>query len=266
MIYKNRHTILGVIGLVTVLITASMLDNRNKATDLAPITTVNQSTPAPLSNVNPSNATNSFHTTQPLTPKTISTVKPKANRTLTLYGEVGANALDLAEDIKNLGQQNKEPIYLLINSPGGSVFDGALVISAIEASPAPVYTVCLQICASMAAIIHQYGHKRMMVDRSILMFHDAAGGLQGYVHHMVSRLNQIHSYIHKMDKYISQRAGIDFERYLQEANRELWVDSEDATNLKLNDSIVNVVLPKNEQELKLQRMTDKVKSFNIVWE
>ena len=32
---------------------------------------------------------------------------------------------------------------------------------------------------ALAAIIHQYGHKRYQVDRSELMFHPASGGVEG---------------------------------------------------------------------------------------
>jgi ATP-dependent Clp protease protease subunit len=242
-------------------VTAALTLNQNTtATDLAPLTPNVQASPAPLSNLIPEKA----HVLPAPTIKNIQTIKPDTNRTVFIYGEISFSVAEVAETIKNLSQQSKDPIYLLINSPGGSVLDGALVISAIEASPAPVYTVCLQICASMAAMIHQYGHKRMMVDRSILMFHDAAGGLQGYMHHMVSRLNQMHNYIHKMDKYISQRSGINFERYLQEANRELWLDAEDATGLQLNDSIVSVLIPK-QNAFKLPEMSEKTKSINFVW-
>lgn len=266
---KKFNTFLSVVGLTLVVITTILLTNRTNSPDLAPITPTTKAIPAVAPEVNPNNLTQ-LHQNKASSPKTVTSLKLKNSRVLLLFGEVNGTVSELVDEIKELGQQSKEPIYLLINSPGGSVLDGALVISAIESSPAPVYTVCTQLCASMAAMIHQYGHKRMMVDRSILMFHDAAGGLQGYVHHMLSRLNQIHAFVHKMDRYVSNRAGIDFERYLQEANRELWLDAEDATNLKLNDEIVNIIIPRKTKDrlnstLEKEGNTDKTKSNGFVW-
>lgn len=261
---KRNVTIYAAVLLTLGLIGTSVLNTSNRNTDLVPLTPQNQGLPAPAPTTNVNNA---LHIVPTVVPKQIQNVRPNPSRTLTIYGPIGAGVASVAEDIKDLGQKSKEPIFLLLNSPGGSVLDGALVISAIEASPAPVYTVCLQLCASMAAMIHQYGHKRMMVDRSILMFHDAAGGVQGYMHHMVSRINQMHNYVHKMDSYVSKRAGIDFERYLQEANRELWLDAEDATKLRLNDQIVSVIIPKGEEvQLQLPDPQQKRSVLNFTWE
>ena len=175
--------------------------------------------------------------------KRIHVLKPAGNRTLLLWGEVGQNSLALAEDIKHLSSESRAPIYLLINSPGGSVLDGALIISAIEASPAPVYTVCMQLCASMAAVIHQYGKERLMSDRAILMFHNAAGGTQGYVPQMLSRLNLINRYVNKMNAFIANRAGVNLSDWASRMDNEVWIDAEDATASHLNDKIVNIPLP-----------------------
>jgi ATP-dependent Clp protease protease subunit len=198
--------------------------------------------------------------------KRIHTVKPVGNRVLLLWGQVGETSLGLAEEIKQLGAESKAPIYLLINSPGGSVLDGALIISAIEASPAPVHTVCMQLCASMAAVIHQYGKERMMTDRAILMFHNAAGGTQGYVPQMLSRLNLINRYVNKMNAFIAARAGVNLTDWAARMDNEVWIDAEDATASHLNDKIVNILMPRVEpQQLQLQENKSKSK-INLNWE
>ena len=46
-----------------------------------------------------------------------------------------------------------EPIRILINSYGGSVYDGLGVIGAIEASNTPVHTMCFGSAMSMALFI-----------------------------------------------------------------------------------------------------------------
>lgn len=262
---KFNVTVYAAVLLTVGLIGSSLFNTSTRNTDLVPLTPEVQSSPAPAPTTN---VNNKAHTSPTVSHAQVKTVRPDATRTVFIEGVIEGNVSLAAEKIKSLGEKSKEPIFLLLNSPGGSVLDGALVISAIEASPAPVYTVCLQLCASMAAMIHQYGHKRMMVNRSILMFHDAAGGVQGYMHHMVSRINQMHNYVHKMDSYVSKRAGIDFERYLQEANRELWLDAEDATNLRLNDQIVNVIIPEQPKDtlIFITPNQQKRSALNFTWE
>jgi ATP-dependent protease ClpP protease subunit len=93
----------------------------------------------------------------------------------------------------------------------------------------------------MAAIIHQYGKERFMVNRSLLMFHPAAGGLQGSVDQMRSRLGMIDRYVNKMDAYIAKRAGIPYDRFMVAILTEVWIDAEDSLALHFADKIVNVV-------------------------
>lgn len=209
---------------------APVTDQVTTLESVDPITTTTTNQAEPLSSKAPGS-------------KRIHIVRPAGNRTLLLWGEVGQNSLALAEDIKHLSSESRAPIYLLINSPGGSVLDGALIISAIEASPAPVYTVCMQLCASMAAVIHQYGKERLMSDRAILMFHNAAGGTQGYVPQMLSRLNLINRYVNKMNAFIANRAGVNLSDWASRMDNEVWIDAEDATASHLNDKIVNIPLP-----------------------
>lgn len=173
--------------------------------------------------------------------KTLDILELPEGNTIPLIGEIGGNAMYVAQKINSLSR-GKSPIYLLINSPGGSVLDGAQIVTAIQSSKVPVYTVCLQLCASMAAIIHQYGTQRYMVDRSFLMFHEASGGFQGSFNQMKSRMVSIDRYITKMDAYIAQRAGYKTEEFTSRLGNEIWVDAEDATTQRFNDKVINVYL------------------------
>lgn len=185
-----------------------------------------------------------------------------------LYGEVGNNADGIAKQITNLSNKSNAPIYLLIDSPGGSVLDGALILSAMEASKAPVYTVCERLCASMAFIIHQYGTRRYMVDRSVLMAHPASGGVQGTLEEMNSQLQMIIRYVYKANNYIAARVGLTPEQFHLKWVSQMWIDAEDATAQKYNDAIVNLnVNPGlNIFDLFKERQNRAVKEkFNVKW-
>lgn len=132
-------------------------------------------------------------------------------------------------------------IYILISSPGGSVLDGSTFISAMESSRNKVYTVCVDLCASMAAIIHQHGAKRFAYDRAILMFHDASGGARGKVGEMMSMLQYIQRSLEKTNRYIAHRSGMNYNDFASMVVKDLWIDSEDAKNLGLVDDIIKVI-------------------------
>lgn len=171
--------------------------------------------------------------------KRVLSVQVPDEQVIVLLGEIGENAANVVTEIVTKSA-NKKPIWLLINSPGGSVLDGALIISAMEAAGVPVNTVCLQLCASMAAIIHQHGTKRYMLDRSLLMFHDAAGGFQGDMRHVQAQFDAVNLYVTKFNYYIAKRAGKDPLRWIQQVNHNLWIDGEDSVTQHFADSLVFV--------------------------
>lgn len=193
-------------------------------------------------------------------PKNIKRLNLKMENVVLVLDEINESAVTIAQEILTKEQKGAKELYILINSPGGSVFDGALIISAIQAAKIPVNTVCLQLCASMAAMIHAHGMSRYAVDRSVLMYHPASGGLRGTVPQMLSQLKWIDNYVNKIDKYISKRAGISNDHFLSELNNELWLDAEDATKRNFNDEIVSVNLNMNKSMLDImQKVSIKMK-------
>jgi ATP-dependent Clp protease, protease subunit len=170
--------------------------------------------------------------------------------TVLLGSEVNSYTANLV--IKQIQNANKkrpgQPIYLLLDSPGGSVIDGARIISTMQASKSPVHTVCLQICASMAAMILEYGVERYAVDRSIIMFHPASigGSFQGELDKVVSRFTFLQRYVDKMDHYAAKRSGQTYEQFKSKSSRELWIDAEDALEQHYIDSVVKVNLESTE--------------------
>jgi ATP-dependent protease ClpP protease subunit len=154
--------------------------------------------------------------------------------------EVNQLSVDVAiEGLKEVLSINDEA-YLVINSPGGSVFDGAKLISFIENSKKPIYTVCETLCASMGFQIFEVGTKRYMLDKSILMAHPASGGVSGQVENMVSLLTFVQKYVDRMDANVAKRAGISLEKFKIMVAHELWLEAVDAVNTKFADSLVSL--------------------------
>ena len=186
----------------------------------------------------------------------------KNNRFTLLNDEVNTTTVNkVIAEIREFSKKSNAPIYLLLDSPGGSVIDGARLIATITSSSAPVYTVCIQICASMAAMILEYGKERYAVDRSIIMFHPASmGGLfAGELDKIVSRLTFLQRYVDKMDVHTAKRAGMTYTEFKALTTRELWIDAEDALNKNIIDRIVHVDLDaKDIYDFSQNRMRDAV--------
>jgi len=205
--------------------------------------------------------------------KVIKKVNLDSSRTIVLIGQIGENALDAASKITELSSESAAPIYLVLSGPGGSVLTGSILISAMQASRAPVYTICDVLCASMDSMIHQYGKLRFMTDRSIIMFHPASAGVQGDVDRMYSMTAFLKRFINKMELEVATRQGISFEAYKAKTGVELWIDSEDSLKENIIDGIVNYHLektmyqfiPQQETEQKKNKQINVPDTFDVKW-
>lgn len=184
--------------------------------------------------------------------QSVTSVNAKIERTLFLQSQVDQQVVDkLISQLQEMNNRKGE-IYLFIDSPGGSVLDGARLLDAMEASKNPVNTVCVGLCASMAAIIHQHGAKRLAQKHSLLMFHPASGGAQGQVPNIISRMTAIQKYVNKMNDKIVGSSKISKEEYEKLVAYELWIDGEDAVAKGFVDKLVylNVEMPKQEETIR----------------
>lgn len=173
--------------------------------------------------------------------KLVKGLKVNASRVITIATEIDYDSMrNATAKLQDLDQTDGE-IYVLLSSPGGSVLDGEAFISAMESARNKVNTICSDLCASMAAIIHQHGAKRYAYDRAILMFHDASGGAQGEVGKMMSMLSFIQRKLEKTNRYIAKRSGIKYEQFEKMIIRDLWIDAEDSKNIGLVDDIIKVI-------------------------
>jgi ATP-dependent Clp protease protease subunit len=169
-------------------------------------------------------------------------VRVDPNRTVRIDFPIGFLP-DLDNSVKKqlseLGS-SKEPIFVLLDSPGGSVSVGNEFVSLMQAADGPVYTICVGLCASMAAIILEHGTKRFALDRSTIMFHDAAGGAQGSLGQMNSLLQYYRRGIEKTNRYIAERSSMKYETFMELQKDNLWIDAEDAKALNLVDELVRL--------------------------
>jgi len=103
-------------------------------------------------------------------------------RYIELIGVVDGSALELAERINNLAVKNTEEIAILINSPGGSVMHGMILVDSIRQAQAKgVKFRCLVpvLAASMAYIIFNECNERYTFNSSLLLWHEMSVSLRG---------------------------------------------------------------------------------------
>ena len=88
------------------------------------------------------------------------------------------NAYDDEQELK-LKNYVRQPIKVVVDSYGGSVYDGMAMISAISTSKTPVHGYCYSKAMSMGYLIYISTHKRFAHEYSTFMHHQLSGGSYG---------------------------------------------------------------------------------------
>lgn len=73
--------------------------------------------------------------------------------------------------------KDRKPIQIYINSPGGNIVEGFSLLSAIELSKTPIYTINIGQWSSMAFLIGIAGHKRFSLPYMTFLMHDGSNGV-----------------------------------------------------------------------------------------
>jgi ATP-dependent Clp protease protease subunit len=74
---------------------------------------------------------------------------------------------------------NKKPINIYINTPGGDILDSLAIYDVATRLKSPIRTTCVGKAASMGAVLMLMGEERVGLAHSRIMIHEAAGYLQG---------------------------------------------------------------------------------------
>lgn len=143
---------------------------------------------------------------------------------------------------KGLPVEERKPIILYINSPGGSVINGYVLVDTILASKTPVYTVNFGECASMGFLIFLAGHKRFSLPRAQYLLHD--GGLFSGYESTAKARDRMDFNSEKLEpmtkEYVLSRTTISPELYDENYRVEWYMLPEEAKEYGIVHSILSV--------------------------
>jgi ATP-dependent Clp protease protease subunit len=184
---------------------------------------------------------------------TISTIHAKEvvltnDNSVALNSPVTAQSVSkVINEIKKLDAQMKSgyPIYLFLNTPGGSIQAGLELIEFLKGVNRPVHTITL-FAASMGFQIVQHAGSRYITEYGVLMSHKASGGFQGEFGGNSSQLDSRYTMwlrrLNMMDSKTVQRTKgkKTLKQYQAEYDNELWLNGAEAVKNGYADEVVSV--------------------------
>ncbi|MBF2055695.1 MAG: ATP-dependent Clp protease proteolytic subunit [Cyanobacterium sp. T60_A2020_053] len=139
-------------------------------------------------------------------------------------------------------EDNNKPIYLYINSPGGSVTAGMAIYDTMQHIKSEVVTICVGLAASMGAFLLTAGAKgkRLALPHSRIMIHQPLGGIQGrrQATDIEIEAKEILRIKDDLNRIMAFHTGQDVAKIAKDTDRDFFMSAEEAKNYGLIDKVI----------------------------
>ena len=166
-----------------------------------------------------------------------------AERILFLGQEVTdgvANSL-VAQMLYLDSEDGSKPIFLYINSPGGSVTAGLAIYDTIKYVKSDVVTICVGLAASMGAFLLSAGTKgkRLALPHSRIMIHQPLGGTsQRQASDIEIEAKEILRIKDMLNRSMAEMTGQTFEKIEKDTDRDYFLSAAEAKEYGLIDKVI----------------------------
>ena len=151
-----------------------------------------------------------------------------------------ANAL-VAQMLYLDSEDNSKPIYLYINSPGGSVTAGLAIYDTMQYVKSDVVTICVGLAASMGAFLLGAGTKgkRLALPHSRIMIHQPLGGTsQRQASDIEIEAKEILRMKDMLNHSMADMTGQPFEKIEKDTDRDYFLSAPEAMEYGLIDRVI----------------------------
>ena len=163
-----------------------------------------------------------------------SLVTPDTFREVTMF-IVKANIQDAG-----IPSDERKPIKLVINSPGGSVTAGWAIYDTMQYISCDVSTICMGQAASMAAILLAGGTKgkRCALPSSRVMIHQPRGGVEGQESDISILAKEIIRLKKLSIEFLSNHTKKPIEEVAKDIERDYFMSANDALEYGIIDQVM----------------------------
>ncbi|OZE35612.1 MULTISPECIES: head maturation protease, ClpP-related [unclassified Rhodococcus (in: high G+C Gram-positive bacteria)] len=153
------------------------------------------------------------------------------------WGEFwGVSAKEFVAAIDELPEKTTE-IQLLINSPGGEVWEGLAILNALRRHDARVVAIVEGIAASSASFIAAGVDELRIMENAEFFIHNAWGMCVGNAADMTKMSADLEHEDRNIASIYARKTGGDVDTWLEAMKNESWYSAEEAVAAGLADSV-----------------------------
>ena len=132
-------------------------------------------------------------------------------------------------------------VFMYINSPGGSVYDGLGIFDTMQHIKPDVQTVCVGLAASMGAFLLCAGTagNRSSLTHSRVMIHQPLGGARGQASDIRIQADEILYLKEKLNQELADRTGQPLSRIKEDTDRDFFMSPAEAVAYGLIDKVID---------------------------
>jgi ATP-dependent Clp protease protease subunit len=134
-----------------------------------------------------------------------------------------------------------KPIYLYINSPGGSVTAGMAIYDTMQYIKSEVITICVGLAASMGAFLLAAGSpgKRLALPHARIMIHQPMGGTgRRQATDIEIEAKEILRIRRQLNEIMAQRTGQTIDKIAKDTDRDYFMSAAEAVEYGLIDKVI----------------------------
>ena len=147
--------------------------------------------------------------------------------------------------LKEKNNTNPPPIYIHINSYGGSVFAALSIIDHIQNNKIPIYSIIEGAAASAATLISVVCDKRFITENAHMLVHQLSSGFWGKMDEIEDEVKNLEKLMLVIRNIYKKNTKIPTSELDEILKHDIWWDAKKCKKLGLIDKIIN----KNKKKL-----------------
>lgn len=165
-----------------------------------------------------------------------------ASRTVLVFGEINVLlAESVTAQLLALAAQSRDPIRLVINSPGGHVESGDTMHDVVRWLDAEVHAIATGWCASAGALVFAGAKRenRLALPNTRFLLHQPLGGVGGPASDVEIEARQVLLMRERLNHIFAEATGQPLEKIARDTDRNHWMSAQEALDYGLVGRILS---------------------------